>query len=158
MGNGTVIRNGDIQVMSAGTGITHSEFNANNDSYCKLLQIWLFPNKKNVTPRYDQIALESISKHNKLYQILSPNKEDQGVWIHQEAWFHLGNYNKETEEKYILNNKNNGIYVFVISGKINIDGQILNQRDGMGIWDIDSINFSTNKNSRILVMELPLSI
>ena len=118
----------------------------------------IFPNKKNVTPRYDQIALESISKHNKLYQILSPNKEDQGVWIHQEAWFHLGNYNKETEEKYILNNKNNGIYIFVISGKINIDGQILNQRDGMGIWDIDSINFSTNKNSRILLMELPLSI
>ena len=158
MGNGTVIKNGDIQVMSAGTGITHSEFNANNDSYCKLLQIWLFPNKKNVTPRYDQIALESISKHNKLYQILSPNKEDQGVWIHQEAWFHLGNYNKETEEKYILNNKNNGIYFFVISGKINIDGQILNQRDGMGIWDIDSINFSANKNSRLLLMELPISI
>ena len=158
MGNGTVIKNGDIQVMSAGTGITHSEFNANNDSYCKLLQIWLFPNKKNVTPRYDQIALESISKHNKLYQILSPNKEDQGVWIHQEAWFHLGNYNKETEEKYILNNKNNGIYFFVISGKINIDGQILNQRDGMGIWDIDSINFSANKNSKLLLMELPLSV
>ena len=158
MGNGTVIKNGDIQVMSAGTGITHSEFNANSDSYCKLLQIWLFPNKKNVTPRYDQITLKSISKQNKLYQILSPNKDDEGVWIHQEAWFHLGDYNLETEEKYFLKNKNNGLYMFVISGKISVDNQILTERDGIGIWDVDHVKFSANKNTRILVMELPLSI
>tara|TARA_B100001094_G_C18145883_1_gene780665 strand:+ start:866 stop:1744 length:879 start_codon:yes stop_codon:yes gene_type:complete len=158
MGNGTVIKNGDIQVMSAGTGITHSEFNANNNSYCKLLQIWLFPNKKNVTPRYDQISISTLSKKNKLYQILSPNKNDQGVWIYQNAWFHIGKYDSTTKDEYSLNDKENGIYLFVIDGEININDQRLSKRDGMGLWNLSQINFEAKAKSRVLVMEVPLTI
>ena len=158
MGNGTVIKNGDIQVMSAGTGITHSEFNANSDSHCKLLQIWLFPNKKNVTPRYDQIAISSMAKKNKLYQILSPNKNDQGVWIHQNAWFHIGEYGDKSKDEYVLRSKGNGIYFFVIEGEVNINDQQLSKRDGMGIWEIDKISFEAKPNSKVLLMEVPLTI
>jgi redox-sensitive bicupin YhaK (pirin superfamily) len=158
MGNGTVIKNGDIQVMSAGTGITHSEFNANNNSYCKLLQIWLFPNKKNVIPRYDQISISTLSKKNKLYQILSPNKNDQGVWIYQNAWFHIGKYDSKTKDEYSLNDKENGIYLFVIDGEININEQQLSKRDGMGLWNLSQINFEAKAKSRVLVMEVPLTI
>ena len=158
MGNGTVIKNGDIQVMSAGIGITHSEFNANNDSHCKLLQIWLSPNKKNVTPRYDQISISSLSKKNKLYQILSPNKNDQGVWIHQNAWFHIGKYDSKSKDEYSLNDKENGIYLFVIDGEININDQRLSKRDGMGLWNLSQINFEAKANTRLLVMEVPLTI
>ena len=158
MGNGTVIKNGDIQVMSAGTGITHSEITANSDSHCKLLQIWLFPNKKNVTPRYDQIAISSIAKKNKLYQILSPNKNDQGVWIHQNAWFHIGEYVNKSKDEYVLRRNGNGIYFFVIEGEVNINDQVLSKRDGMGIWEIDQISFEAKANSKILLMEVPLTI
>ena len=158
MGNGTVIKNGDIQVRSAGTGITHSEFNANSDSHCKLLQISLFPDKKNVTPRYDQIAISSMAKKNKLYQILSPNKNDQGVWIHQNAWFHIGQYVEKSKDEYVLKSKGNGIYFFVIEGEVNINDQQLSKRDGMGIWEIDKINFEAKANSKILLMDVPLEI
>jgi len=100
MNNVTVIKNGDIQVMSAGTGIQHSEYNKNKDSEVKFLQIWVFPNKKNVTPRYDQITLNIADRKNKLQQILSPNSDDDGVWIHQNAWFHLANFDKGTTTNY----------------------------------------------------------
>ena len=158
MGNGTVIKNGDIQVMSAGTGITHSEFNANSDSHCKLLQTWLFPNKKHVTPRYDPIAISSMAKKNKLYQILSPNKNDQGVWIHQKAWFHIGEYRDKSKDEYVLKSKGNGIYFFIIDGEVNINDQQLFKRDGIGMWEIDQINFEAKANSKILLMEVPLEI
>ena len=158
MGNGTIIKNGDIQVMSAGTGITHSEFNANKGDYCKLLQIWLFPNKRNVTPRYDQIAIRSLAKENSLYQVLSPNKDDDGVWIHQNAWFNIGEYDKTTTETYSLHKKENGVYLFVIEGKLKIDNQSLEKRDGYGTWDTDEIEFTAEKSSKVLLMELPMQI
>ena len=158
MGNGTIIKNGDIQVMSAGTGITHSEFNANKGDYCKLLQIWLFPNKRNVTPRYDQIAIRSLAKENSLYQVLSPNKDDDGVWIHQNAWFNIGEYDKPTTETYSLHKKENGIYLFVIEGKLNIHNHSLEKRDGYGTWDTDKIEFTAEKSSKVLLMELPMQI
>ena len=156
MGNGTIIKNGDIQVMSAGTGITHSEFNANKGDYCKLLQIWLFPNKRNVTPRYDQIAIRSLAKENSLYQVLSPNKDDDGVWIHQNAWFNIGEYDKPTTETYSIHKKENGVYLFVIEGKLKIYNQSLEERDGYGLWDTDEIEFTAEKSSKVLLMELPM--
>ena len=158
MGNGTIIKNGDIQVMSAGTGITHSEFNANKGDYCKLLQIWLFPNKRNVTPRYDQIAIRSLAKENSLYQVLSPNKEDDGVWIHQNAWFNIGEYEKSTTETYSLHQEDNGVYLFVIEGNVNIYNHSLEKRDGFGVWDTDKIEFTAEKSSKVLLMELPMQI
>lgn len=156
MGNGTIIKHGDVQVMSAGTGIMHSEFNANKDKDVKLLQIWLFPNKKNVTPRYDQISIGHIEKENQFYQILSPSKDDQGVWIHQDAWFHLGNFNQETTQNYHLKKNGNGVYAFVIKGTAEINGQALSERDGFGIWDVDSFEIKASEGSRILLMDIPM--
>ncbi|CAG0904228.1 unnamed protein product [Cyprideis torosa] len=103
MGNVAVIKEGDVQVMSAGSGITHSEYNKNSDKEVKFLQIWVIPNQENVTPRYDQISIRDIAEENKFYQVLSPNKDDQGVWIHQDAWFHLGKFSKGKSDTYRLN-------------------------------------------------------
>lgn len=159
MGNSSVIHAGEIQVMSAGTGIQHSEFNHLGDKTLRLLQIWLFPNKKNVTPRYDQLKLEDKDKSNKFQQILSPNSEDAGVWIHQNAWFHLGKFDNNVFTKYELKDKKNGVYAFVISGEFEIVGQSLQTRDAIGIWDINMLDIkSTTVNSEILLIEVPMEI
>lgn len=157
MGNTTVIKNGDIQVMSAGTGIQHSEYNKNKDKAVKFLQIWVFPNKKNVTPRYDQITLKLEDRHNKLQQILSPNTDDEGVWIHQNAWFHLGKFDKDITTDYTIKGKGNGLYIFNLTGTLEINGQLVETRDGFGIWDTDKINIKANTNSEFLIMEVPMT-
>jgi len=158
MGNETIIREGDIQVMSAGTGVFHSEYNKNENKDVKFLQIWLFPNKRNVTPRYDQISIKGQTKKNQLNQILSPNKNDEGVWIHQDAWFHIGNFDKNKTETYRLKKTGNGIYLFVIEGNITVDNQKLERRDGFGLWDIDQISINAEANSKLLIMEVPMTI
>lgn len=158
MGNITVIKEGDIQVMSAGTGISHSEYNKNHDKEVKFLQIWVFPNKKNVEPRYDQISIKDIEKQNAFYQVLSPNKDDQGVWIHQNAWFHLGKFEASKLNTYKLKKEGNGIYAFILDGEVEIEGQKLEKRDGFGLWNINQIDVKTNLKSRVLLMEIPMSI
>lgn len=158
MGNTTVIRNGDIQVMSAGTGIQHSEKNKNQDKKVKFLQIWVFPNKRNVTPRYDQLTLKAEDRHNKLQQVLSPNADDKGVWIHQDAWFHLGTLDTGNKQNYQIRKKGNGVYAFVISGEVTIAGQPLAARDGLGLWDIDQIDIVADSNTEILLMEVPMAV
>lgn len=158
MGNVAVIRNGDIQVMSAGTGIQHSEYNKSKDNTVKFLQIWVFPNKKNVTPRYDQITLQAEDRHNKLQQILSPNADDAGVWIHQNAWFHLGKFDKGVSTEYKLKLKGNGVYIFNLNGDLEANGQLLNNRDGFGIWDTDKMKLTAITNSEFLIMEVPMTI
>ena len=158
MGNTTVIRNGDIQVMSAGTGIQHSEKNKNQDKKVKFLQIWIFPNRRNVAPRYDQLALNADDRHNTLQQILSPNAEDEGVWIHQDAWFHLGNLDKGTSQNYYIKKKGNGVYAFVISGEVTVSGQPLSSRDGLVVWDTDQISIVAESNAEILLMEVPMAV
>ncbi|MFM7022079.1 MAG: pirin family protein [Flavobacteriales bacterium] len=156
MGNGTVIKHGDIQVMSAGKGIQHSEFNANADKPVKLLQIWVIPNKHNVEPRYQQITLNPADRHNQLQQILSPNPDDAGVWIHQNAWFYLSKSDKGKSLDYDLKAKNNGIYIFVISGSIDVSGQKLATRDAIGIWDAEKIIITAESDAEYLVMEVPM--
>ena len=158
MGNKAVIKKGDIQVMSAGTGIQHSEYNRNQDQLTKFLQIWVFPNKKNVTPRYDQISLNATDRHNKLQQVLSPNENEEGVWIHQDAWFHMGDLDKDVELDYIMKKQGNGVYAFLLSGEVEINGNLLATRDGFGIWDVDSIHIKAHSKSEILLMEVPMKI
>lgn len=159
MGNEQVIKHGDIQVMSAGTGIYHSEFNKNSNAAVKFLQIWVFPNKRNVTPRYDQLTLNIADRKNKLQQVLSPNPDDEGVWIHQNAWFHLGNFNRGASANYRVKASGNGVYAFVIKGSFEIGGQPLQTRDGLGIWNTPEITLqATADNSEILLMDVPMSV
>lgn len=157
MGNSTVIKEGDVQIMSAGTGVTHSEYNKNKEVPVKFLQIWMFPNQENVTPRYDQISTASIAKVNQFYQILSPNKDEDGVWAHQDAWFHLGNFDTDTTTTYSLKKEGNGLYVFVLEGEIEVEGEKLEKRDGFGIWDTNSVPFTTFNGSKVLLMEVPMN-
>ena len=159
MGNATVIKNGDIQVMSAGTGIFHSEYNKNQDKLVKFLQIWVYPNKKNVTPRYDQITLNPEARKNKFQQILSPNPDDEGVWIHQDAWFHLGTFEKGISTAYNIKKKGNGVYAFILKGEATIENQKLEKRDGFGIWDTDKFTIKANSDdTEILLMEVPMAL
>jgi len=156
LGNGTVINAGDIQVMSAGTGIRHSEYNANENEPCELLQIWVFPNKKNVEPRYDQVTYKNHYKKNTFNEILSPIKKENTVWIHQNAWFSLATFDDLFESTYFLNNTSNVCYLFVINGSFKINDEILNQRDAIGIAETSKINVRALSNtSQILIMEIP---
>lgn len=157
MNNVAIIKKGDIQVMSAGTGIYHSEFNNNGNKPVKFLQIWLYPNKKNVVPRYDQITLNLKDRHNKLQQILSPNSKDEGVWIHQQAWFHLGTFDNKYKSSYEIKKAGNGVYAFVIKGNFLVNGLQLNEKDGLGIWDIKTLEVISQANdSEILLMDVPM--
>jgi quercetin 2,3-dioxygenase len=158
MGNSTIIRNGDIQVMSAGTGIRHSEYNKSTEKLVKFLQIWLFPNKKNVTPRYDQITLNLADRKNTLQQILSPNPNDAGVWIHQDSWFHLADLDKGFTTTYTIKKAGNGVYAFILQGDVTINDTPLSTRDGLGIWDATSINIKADSHAELLLMEVPMVV
>lgn len=157
MGNESIIKTGDVQVMSAGTGIQHSEFNPNPTEQSKLFQIWLFPKTRNVEPRYQQITLDVAEQKNNFAQILSPNAEDAGVWIHQDAWFHLADFEAGFTKTYELKKEGNGIYVFVISGTITVDGQELETRDGLGITNFTTLDFVASTDAKFLLMEIPMN-
>lgn len=156
MGNESTIKTGDVQVMSAGTGIQHSEFNPNPNDRTKLFQIWLFPKTRNVEPRYQQITLDTSEQKNNLAQIVSPNPDDAGVWIHQDAWFHLADFDAGIEKTYELKKEGNGLYVFVISGTITVDGQELETRDGLGITDFKTLDFKASTDAKFLLLEIPM--
>ncbi|KPM32756.1 Pirin [Croceitalea dokdonensis DOKDO 023] len=159
MGNSTIIKSGDIQVMSAGTGIMHSEYNHNPDRPVKFLQIWVIPNKRDVAPRYDQITLDVADRHNKLQQVVSPNADDAGVWVHQNAWFHMTNLDEGKEVVYKVKDPvNNGVYAFVIKGAATINGEALKQRDGLGIWNVDTLDIKGDSDTELLLMEVPMTL
>jgi len=156
IGNETIIKQGDIQVMSAGSGLSHSEMNANRDKEVRFFQIWVLPNKKNVEPRYDQYTIAPNKIHNNLLQILGPDKNEEGVWIHQDAWFSLGHLDKHFESSYTLKRAGNGVYAFVIEGAVTINGQQLNRRDGLGIEGTDLVTIKADEAAQLLLMEVPM--
>ena len=156
MGNVSVIHHGDIQVMSAGTGIYHSEYNKNNDQRVKFLQIWVIPDRKNVVPRYDQITLDVADRHNRLQQILSPTPSDAGVWIYQNAWFHLGKFDRGITAQYAVKAIGNGVYTFVLNGEVTINNQSLKSRDGFGVWNMDQLSILADTDAEFLLMEVPM--
>lgn len=158
IGHEGIIETGEIQVMSAGTGITHSEMNGDANEPVKFLQIWVIPNKTGVTPRYQQVRMDDHMKANEFNQVLSPNSDDAGVWIHQKAWFHMGNFDKGVTETYDLKDANNGVYVLVLEGNVTINGNTLATRDGLGVWDTKSFTVDATENSRVLLMEVPMII
>ena len=156
MGNSSTIKTGDVQVMSAGTGIQHSEFNPNADLQTKLFQIWLFPKYRNVEPRYQQITLDIAKQKNDFAQILSPNEDDEGVWIHQDAWFYLSDFDKDFSKKLGLKKEGDGFYIINIEGKIEVNGEKLEKRDAIGIWETNELEIKANSDSRFLIMEIPM--
>ena len=158
MGNTTVIKEGDIQVMSAGTGVQHSEYNKNKDEEVRFLQIWVIPHTQNVDPRYDQITLKKEDRKNKLQQVLSPNKEDAGVWIHQDAWFNMVDLDADKAVTYNFNLASNGLYLFVLEGSVEVAGEKLERRDGLGISDTQSITLKASEQASVLLMEVPLHV
>jgi quercetin 2,3-dioxygenase len=158
MGSEYKIKKNDVQVMSAGTGITHSEFNGDQNNPVKFLQIWIYPNRKDVEPRYDQMTFASETRKNRFIQIVSPSAEDEGMWIYQNAWLHMGKFDKDVEGKYILKKEGNGVYIFLIEGEIIIDNQKINKRDGFGILGVNSFSFNASVKSEMLLMEVPMAV
>ncbi|HQQ94124.1 MAG TPA: pirin family protein [Bacteroidia bacterium] len=156
MGNVAVIRKGDVQVMSAGKGITHSEYNKNTERPVKFLQIWVFPNKRQVEPRYGQISLKESDRHNKLQQIVSPDPNGEGTWIHQDAWFSLGKFTAHHHIDYMVKKAGNGVYTFILSGEFRVNGELLQSRDGMGVWNTDKVQLECVKEGELLLMEVPM--
>ena len=156
MGNAGIIETGEIQVMSAGTGITHSEMNGDTHEPMTFLQIWVMPNTMSVEPRYQQWHMDENMRANTFNQVLSPHIDDAGVWIHQNAWFHMGHFDKKVTHTYELKNSGNGVYVLVLEGQVSINDRTLATRDGLGIWDTKGFTMDVIEPARVLVMEVPM--
>jgi hypothetical protein len=162
MGNEAVIEQNEVQIMSAGTGIQHSEFNASRANDINLLQIWLFPKYKNVTPRYAQRSFRSEDRVNMLQTVVAPlgSDEEKGdaIGIHQDAWFSLGTLEKGIEKTYSLKKTGNGVYIFVIEGSITVNEQPLSKRDALGLWDIETVSITADSDAEILIMDVPMNL
>jgi len=159
MGNGSIIKQYDLQHMSAGTGILHSEFNPNKDLEARTLQIWLFPKESGIKPKYHQQSFEPKQRINKLQCVVSPNPEKfGGIYIHQDAWFTMGKFTPNHKATYTIQKKGNGVYAFLIEGRMTINGQELKKRDALGIWDVEELNLVATGNAEILLMDVPMKI
>lgn len=159
LGNGSLIRTGEVQVMSAGTGVKHSEFCHSKTRPVKLLQIWVFPDTRDVEPRYAQAGFTEQEMQDRWRLVVSPDGDQGSQWIHQKAWFNLGSFHEGTTAELRLRQPGNGIYLFVISGEINVENQTLQARDGLGIENIEQgILLDIKKEAKILAMELPMNI
>jgi quercetin 2,3-dioxygenase len=158
MGNEGVIGFGEVQVMSAGTGIQHSEMNASQSEQAKTLQLWVFPDKEDVKPRYEQKSFDIENQINTFVNIVSPKDKNDGnaLWVHQQTFFNLGIFEKNTSITYKVNITQNGIYLFLIEGEIEVDNQILKPRDAMGIIDFDQFAIKINSKAKILLVEVPM--
>lgn len=155
-GNKKVIKTNDVQIMSAGTGLTHSEFNNSKTDAVNFLQIWVFPKEQNITPRYEQKTFDPANRQNKLQTVVSPEKEGENIWINQDAWFTLGSLKAGFTDNYKLHKEGNGVYAFVIDGEVELDGEKLSKRDGLGISDFESIKINATADAELLLMEVPL--
>jgi redox-sensitive bicupin YhaK (pirin superfamily) len=157
MGNIGVIHAGEIQVMSAGTGITHSEYNHSQTEDAKALQIWLFPKERNIKPRYDQKSFTDVLEPNKLVKLVSADKESKDtLWINQDAVFSMGDFESGKKIDYKVSRPENGVYIFIIEGSVKIGDQILNKRDALGVYDTAELDIDTQDNTRILIMDVPM--
>jgi len=155
-GNKEVIRKNEVQIMSAGSGLTHSEFNNSKTDEINLLQLWVFPKERNIKPRYDQKVFEPADRQNKIQTLVSP-KDENALWINQDAYFSRADIDKEVDVEYELNTKKNGVYIFVIEGKVEIDGELLSKRDAMGVTEADKIKITAKEKSEVLLIEVPLN-
>ena len=159
MGNRTVIRQGDVQIMSAGTGVFHSEMNQQADADVKFLQIWVFPKKRNITPRYDQATFQADDRRNVIQTVVSPeNVNDGGIDINQDAYFSLTKLDAANAVEYKVRQPGNGVYAFILSGSVDIANETLDRRDGIGVWDTEALEIKGISDAEVLLMEVPMKI
>ncbi len=154
MGNTTVIRKGDVQIMSAGTGVQHSEYNHSKTEPVHFLQIWVFPEKRNITPRYDQKTFDPTLRQNQWQTVVSPEGGD-AVAINQQAWFSLGSFDAQTSAHYRPHREGQGVYLFVLEGEAQADGQLLHRRDALAVTGNEPIELTFNAKTEILAIEIP---
>jgi len=159
MGHTEAIRANEVQVMSAGTGIFHSEYNHNKGEKVKLFQIWIFPDKQNVTPRYDQVVFKPEERINKLQTLVSPmNKNDEGLKINQNAWIYRTSLGKGNSIKHTLHSDKHGLYILMAEGSATVNGQKMNRRDGMGISETAEVHIIADSDSDIILLEVPMGV
>lgn len=157
MGHIEVIKEGEVQIMSAGTGVLHSEYNHSKTDEVNFLQIWVLPKERNIKPRYEQKNINNADAKNKFLTIVSPDeKDDNAVWINQDAYFSITRSDAGTEISYDIKQKGNGVYIFVIEGDVTIDGNNLGRRDGIGIEGAEKVRIKSNSDSRLLAIEIPM--
>lgn len=156
-GRSEIIRSGDVQIMSAGSGIMHSEMNASPNEPVNLLQIWVFPKERDIRPRYEQKTFPEAERKNKFQVVVSPLKEEGGVWINQDAKFLLADPSASTSLEYKRAFSNTGLYLFVIDGSVEVSGETLDKRDAVAVTETDRISFRAKDDSRVLLMEIPLN-
>jgi redox-sensitive bicupin YhaK (pirin superfamily) len=157
-GNEHVINTGDVQIMSAGSGLNHSEYNASKKDAVNFLQIWVFPKERDIEPRYEQKTFNADERDNKFQTVVSPEKNNGALWINQDAYFSLANLQKGAELKYDIKLKGNGVYIFVLNGSVNAAGENLSARDAMGIEETESIEIKADEASELLVIEVPMKM
>jgi redox-sensitive bicupin YhaK (pirin superfamily) len=155
-GGGGIIYTGDVQVMSAGSGLTHSEFNPSDTEPVNLLQIWIFPKERDIKPRYDQRTFDPKDRINKINTVVSPLKNNGSLYLNQDAYFSLVKLDKNKEVEYEMNTTGNGLYIFVIDGHIKTSDEELNKRDGIGLENLETTYIKAIENSEILFIEVPM--
>jgi redox-sensitive bicupin YhaK (pirin superfamily) len=156
-GRNEIIREHDVQIMSAGSGIAHSEMNANKDKEVKFLQIWILPKLHNITPRYEQKSFLPKDRVNQILNVVAPDNAD-AIFINQDAWFSLGNFSKDFSIEYRIKKTGNGVYVFVLSGNVTVNNEALETRDGLGIWDTDTLQITASTDAEILLIDVPMQL
>jgi redox-sensitive bicupin YhaK (pirin superfamily) len=156
MGNSSVITAGEVQVMSAGTGVQHSEFNPDHKNPLNLFQIWIFPNRRNVEPRYDQFRMDVERINNNFLLLVSPDPNEDGTWIHQNAWIHIAKPSAGFLLNYKMKDKNNGVYLMVVGGRVKVGDRILEQKDALGVWDTNGVTIEALEDSKVLAIEVPM--
>ncbi len=156
-GRDEIIRQNDVQIMSAGSGIAHSETNANTDKDVKFLQIWILPKERNIEPRYEQKTFKPENRQNQMVTVVAPD-DTKAVWINQDAWLSLADLSKDQSTSYAIRKEGNGVYVFVLNGNITISGHSLETRDALGIWETGSISIKANTAAQLLFIDVPMQI
>lgn len=156
-GRSEVIGSGEVQIMSAGRGIAHSEFNHSQTDDVNFLQIWVFPKEKNIEPRYEQKFFSEAERNNRFQTVVSPDTADGGVWINQNAYFSLGDFDAHESTSYTLKSNSHGVYFFVIEGTAQIGDDILQKRDALGVWETETLHIKLLEPTKLLAIEVPMN-
>lgn len=156
-GRDKIIQTGDVQIMSAGTGIYHSEVNASQDEPVTFLQLWIFPKVNNIEPRYDQKLFDEAERKNQLQVVVSPTEENGSLFINQDAWLSMIELEEGQTAEYKIHKTDNGVYCFILDGELNIASENLAKRDAIGLWECDTFSLQAAKNSKVLFIEVPMN-